>query len=347
MKLFQQLILSLLLLTWIGSCSSSQDSVNKTRVTEESDAYTTAFPNRDVSEHLQDARQAIIRIISTAHYNSYVFEKPEIRLADIQTNRLENIASQQYTNDESTAGTSIILDLNRDGEAMLITCAHAVNSPDTLISYFSDESYPPNTFVETISIKRRQTNLLFTPSELSSFEIIAEDRLTDVALLSATLNSKSQSEHRSLTFEMGSMDHLQLGSFLYVLGFPKGFPMITRGVASTRALRPHRFFIMDALFNPGISGGLVISSRDNFRNFEWIGMARSATASQETVLIPRPDDDGGASGQQRIVRPYNDTVFLGQKRRISYGITQAIPISEIRSFLEENSGVIGRHGFDY
>lgn len=330
------------------SCSSWQDSTTLPSAdADEMDSYTTAFPNRDVSDHLKDAQQAIIRIISTSHYNSYVFEKPQIRLVDIQTNKLENIASQQYTNDESTAGTSIILELKNDGKALLITCAHAVNSPDTLISYFSGENYPPNTFVESISIKRRQTNLLFTPSELSNFEIIAEDRLSDLALLSATLNSKSQSQHRSLSFEMGSMDHLRLGSFLYVLGFPKGFPMITRGIASTRALRPHRFFIMDALFNPGISGGLVISSRDNFRNFEWIGMARSATASQETVLIPRPDDDGEGSGQQRIVRPYNDTVFLGQKSRISYGITQAIPISEIRSFLDENSGVVRRNGFNY
>lgn len=331
------------------TCTSPQESTTLSSAGGDgSDSYTTTFPHRDISEHLKNAQQAIIRIISTSHYNTYVFSKPEVRIADIQTNDVRNLTSQQYTNDESTAGTSIILDLNRNGKTLLITCAHAVNSPDTLISYYSGERFPPNTFIESISIKRRQTNLLFTPSELSDFEIIAENRLSDLALLSATLNTDSRSEHRSLSFEMGRMEHLQLGSFLYVLGFPKGFPMITRGVASTRGLAPHRFFIMDALFNPGISGGLVISSRDNFRNFEWIGMARSATASEETVLVPRPDDDGdGSSSQQQVLRPYNDTVFIGRKNRISYGITQAIPISEIRSFLDENRRIIRRGGFSY
>lgn len=332
------------------TCSSSQESTTPSPAdtdTDGSNSYTTAFPHRDISEHLKNAQQAIIRIISTSHYNTYVFAKPDVRIADIRTNEVKNLTSQQFTNDESTAGTSIILNLNGDGQTMLITCAHAVNSPDTLISYYADENLPPNTFIESVSIKRRQTNLLFTPSELSNFEIIAEDRISDLALISATLNSDSRSNHQSLAFKMGNMEHLQLGSFLYVLGFPKGFPMITRGIASTRGLRPHRFFIMDALFNPGISGGLVISSRDNFRNFEWIGMARSATASEETVLVPRPDDDGdGSSSQQQVLRPYNDTIFIGRKNRISYGITQAIPISEIRTFIDENRSVIRRHGFN-
>lgn len=336
---------------WSISCSGWQESATRSDGDSQSDtetkAYTTAFPNRDIAEHLEEAQQAIIRIISTSHYDTYVFEKPQIRLTDIQTNKLDDISSGQYTNEESTAGTSIILDLDDEGETLLITCAHAVNSPDTLISYFEGEGFPSDTFVESVSIKRRQTDLLFTPNGLSNFEVIAEDRLSDLALLSATLNSDARSEYRSLGFEMGRMEYLQPGSFLYVLGFPKGFPMITRGVASTQALRPHRYFIMDALFNPGVSGGLVISSRDNFRSFEWIGMARSATASKETVLVPRPDAEEENNSQQRIIRPYGDTVFIDQKNRISYGITQAIPISEIRSFLDENSALISRQGFSY
>lgn len=331
---------------WVVSCSSTQETIRRPSVKAgATDFYTTAFPHRDVSGHLKDAQKAIIRIISTSHYTTYVFDKPEVRLADIQTNKLQDLTTRQYSNDESTAGTSIILDINNNGNTLLITCAHAVNSPDTLISYFFDERNNPGSFIETVSIKRRQTNLLFTPGELSNFEIIAESRLSDLALLSASLQPDTQSEHKSLPFSMGRMEHLQLGSFLYVLGFPKGFPMITRGLVSTRALSPHRFFIMDALFNPGISGGLVISSRDNFRNFEWIGIARSATASRETILVPRPDDEGSGLAEQGILRPYNDTVYVGQKNRISYGITQAIPISEIRSFLDENRRVIRQHGF--
>ncbi|SMO66728.1 S1 family peptidase [Fodinibius sediminis] len=328
---------------WVTSCSVPQESSVSAARTGQPDTYTTAFPHRDISDQLEDAQESLIRIVSTSHYNTYVFDKPEVRLSDVRTSNLKEIASQQYSDDESTAGTSIILDLNDNGEALLITCAHSVTSPDTLINYFIDEGYEQNTYIESISIKRRQTNLLFTVSELTNFEIIAEDRLSDLALLSTTLNPDTQSQHRALRFPMGQMEHLRLGSFLYVLGYPKGFPMITRGIASTRGNPPHRFFIMDALFNPGISGGLVIGSRDHFRSFEWLGMARSATASQETVLLPYPDSEEDV--QAGVIRPYTDQIFLGQKNRIAYGITQAIPISEIRSFLDKNSRVISRHRF--
>src|SRR5690625_774269 len=202
------LLLISLLGLWGVSCSSSQETTSRPAgEAEVTDFYTTAFPHRDVSSHLRDAQKAIIRIISTSHYTTYVFEKPEIRLADIQTNKLQDLTSQQYSNDESTAGTSIILDINNKGNTLLITCAHAVNSPDTLISYFFDERNSPGTFIETVSIKKRQTNLLFTPSELSNFEVIAENRLSDLALLSASLNSDTRSEHESLPFSMGRMEH--------------------------------------------------------------------------------------------------------------------------------------------
>nr|WP_286670571.1 serine protease [Fodinibius salsisoli] len=237
-----------------------------------------------------------------------------------------------------------MLDLNNNGDALLITCEHVVTAPDTIISYFDGDDLPANTFIKSISIKRSQSNLIFIPGQLSTFEVIASNSLTDIALLKTNINREARKEYQPLPFSMGRSDRLQLGSFLYILGYPKGFPMITRGVVSTKGLPPHRFFIIDALFNPGISGGLVISSNDNFNNFEWVGLARSATASREQVLVPSPNSE---DENKNILRPYRNQIYIDQKHRISYGITQAVPIDEIRSFIDENRGLIRRHGFNY
>lgn len=340
----------LFLFVSIGStaCSSSQEAIRSTSSSNQpvspSDAYTTAFPHQDISISLQEAQKAMVRLITTVFYNTYSFDNPRVRLADIRTNNPSNIASHQFSSEESTAGTSVMLDLNNNGDALLITCAHVVTAPDTIITYFSGDDLPDNRYIQSISIKRKQSNLIFTSGELSTFEVIAENSLADLALLSTAINSKMREKHRPLPFSMGRSAYLQLGSFLYIMGFPKGFPMITRGVVSTKGLPPYRFFIIDALFNPGISGGLVISSNDNFKSFDWVGLARSATASREQILVPSPNRE---NENQNILRPYSDQVYIDQKDRISYGITQAIPIDEIRSFINDNRSVIRKRGFNY
>lgn len=328
----------------IISCSTLNTPPANSQV--QSNGYTTAFPSRDISPQLQEAKQSVVRILSTSYYTTYSFSNPNVTLADIRGGSPKTMASQEYTDEESTAGTAIILDFNRRGEALLITCAHAVSSPDTLLTYYTGKAVAPKTFIQSISIKKRQSNLLMTEGLLNSVEILTENRLSDLALLAAELTPEDggQESLQALAYPMGHAGDIQLGSFLYILGFPKGFPMITRGIASTKAMYPHRFFVTDALFNPGISGGLIISSKDHFESFEWIGMARSATASRETVLVPHPDKD---QYKQGIIQPYDDIVFVEPKERISYGITQAIPIDEIRSFIENHRDIIEKNGFRY
>ncbi|GAA5523369.1 S1C family serine protease [Aliifodinibius salicampi] len=344
MKLFPKLFFGFLILIGIGACRSSEQTIDQPKAVEESEFYTTAFPSQNLSESLQRAEEAIIRIISTSFYDTYSFNKPSVTLPDVNTNRLEDIASHSHSTEESSAGTSILLDVNNRDKALLITTAHTVTSADTLITYYEGEQISANTFIETISIKRRQNNLIFTPEELGIFEIIARDALSDLALLSANLKADIQDNHQELSFSMGHSEKIQLGSFLYILGFPKGYPIITRGIASsTRGQSRQRFFVSDALFNPGISGGLVLASNDQFNSFEWVGMARSAAATREPYLIPNPDDEYS----DNLIEPYNGSIFIEEKRRISYGITHAIPINEIRNFIDSNKDVIRRNNFNY
>lgn len=326
---------------FILSCNASQQAT--TQQPKPSKYYTTAFPNRDISRQLKSAQESILRILVTNFYHTYLFAEPRITLADVKTNNPKDIASESFSSEESTAGTAIILQYNNSDRVLLITCNHVVSSADTVISYYKGKSIPSNTFVKSISIKQRQNNLIFSPKDLQDFDVIATDPYADLALLSTKLSEHIESLKHPLTFEAGNNDFLQMGTFLYVMGYPKGYLMLTRGLASDSEPQNRRFFVTDAIFNPGISGGLVFASNDNFRSFEWLGIARSASADNEDYVVPRPETDKYG----KIARPYNDSLFVQKRTHISYGITQAIPINGIKNFLNENKRAILRNGFSY
>lgn len=326
-------------------CSGSQQSTTSESSGEHSEKtyseyYTSAFPQQDISSELKDAQQSVVRIVSTGFYNNYNFDGKAITLADINTNSPKNIATSQTSAEESTAGTAIILGRNNQN-SLLVTCQHTVFFPDTVITYYEGPDIPNETYVESISIKRNQTNLVYTSSELQPFEVIATNSRSDLALLNVEFEQIGNLDLYPLTIDAGNSDFLQLGSLLYVLGFPKSFPMVTRGLASPSDSWNNRFFVTDATFNPGISGGLILASNDNFNSFRWVGMASSSTASRENILVPRPNTDT----YSKITRPYSDTVFVTQKTRINYGITQAVPINQIKTFLREQQSLLESKGF--
>lgn len=304
-----------------------------------SEYYTSAFPQHDVTEQLKKVQQSVVRIVATGFYNSYSFDGKYVTLDDIRTGDPKELAHTYYSTEESTAGTSIILDQSDRG-SLLITCEHVVAFPDTVIKYYEGEGIPSETFIQALSIKKRQNNLVYTGSEIKSFEILSSDRRVDLALLNANLEQKSNLDPYPLDIESGDSNFLQLGSFVYILGFPKGYPMITRGLASSSESWNDRFFVTDASFNPGISGGIILASNDNFNSFKWVGVASASNASREDVLVPRPNVE-----YPKATRPYSDSIFVQQKTRINYGITQAIPINKVKEFLREYRKEINRQGF--
>jgi len=342
----KQLILLFIASGLLTACSSSKQSVSQPaksdqdtepRVTEN---YTAAFPQTDVSGKLKQAQQSIVRIVATGFYENFTFTDKLVTMQDIKTNGAKNIASNRNTFEESTAGTSIILDQN-NRNFLLISSEHVVSFPDTVVTYYKGDKYPHEEFVKSMSIIRRKSNLIYTGQQIRSFKIISTNEQLDLALLDIELDKINNLDQYPLNLSLGNSSSLQLGSFLYILGFPKGYAMVTRGLASSSESWNDRFFITDAVFNPGISGGPILASRDNFNSFEWVGMVSSATATHEDVLVPRPNSDKYTN----ITQPYRDTVFVAQKTRINYGIAQAIPIDRIKEFLSEHEEELKKYGY--
>ncbi|MBM3404223.1 MAG: hypothetical protein FJY10_04970 [Bacteroidetes bacterium] len=98
----------------------------------------------------------------------------------------------------------------------------------------------------------------------------------------------------------------------------------------------------DALFNKGISGGVVLAIRDGVPNFELVGMAKSVSTSNEFYLRP---DIGHNTVEYDLTTPYEGNVFVSTGEMIKYGVTYVISMEKLRTFFEEHKEEIHRQGY--
>ncbi len=332
-------ILIILLCSLVWGCASNAP-VSNNESTEDRKTYTTSFPTRDVSDQLKNIRKSVIRISSTGIYVTYFFEDRLLTNEDLKKVDVKDLATRRITSNESTAGTAISI-FNNTQTIGLLTNAHVVDFPDTLISYVDREGVQPNTFIKALKIKRNQTNLVYDLPNVGSFEVVGADDIADLALLKVSKNKFEELDAPTLPISIGDPSDLEWGSFVYIIGYPKGYPMITRGVVSDPERNEYDDFLTDALFNPGISGGLIMATRNNFRSFEWIGMTNTASADLKRSLVPDPTK----TGKYDNFELYTDSVFVETQTQLVYGITQSIPIKRIISFLEGNEKEIRKMGF--
>ena len=92
----------------------------------------------------------------------------------------------------------------------------------------------------------------------------------------------------------------------------------------------------------GISGGLILATRDGAPNFEIVGLANAISAEKKHYLAPKP-----LKGQSEydIQSAYNDDTFIKIHEEIYYGVTHAISIETIIEFLNENQSVLKEKGY--
>ncbi|MCB0275009.1 MAG: hypothetical protein KDI06_09365, partial [Calditrichaeota bacterium] len=120
-----------------------------------------------------------------------------------------------------------------------------------------------------------------------------------------------------------------------------GKKMITSGMVSPNSRDRGRDFLVDALFNRGFSGGIVMAIRDGIPNFELVGIVSAVAADEEAVLIPDPSyvSDRPAHGQPYIGRP-----IISPRKVVKYGVTYGIGIEAIREFIAANREAIEGYG---
>ncbi len=303
--------------------------------------YDSEFPYRNSSEQLDHIARSTVRIYCLADYKTYLLKadsKCEPEMLD-QENLLTYTEKTSKTN-EAASGTATIIYLENKRIALL-SCAHIFNFPDTIFTYFDDNDPYTKDYLQGVSIKTNQRNFFRGYPEGNGLKILASDRDLDIAILGRITESNSE-ELLPFPYPLGNSDELEWGSFVYVMGFPLGYQMITRGIVSKPITFSDDAFLIDAIFNEGFSGSVVLAIRDGVPNFEMVGLGKAASVSYDNILVPAKQN------QEMIYNPnvpYEGDVFVSQKKEKNYGITYAISTKSIRKFYKDHKDELDRNGY--
>jgi hypothetical protein len=297
--------------------------------------YRTGFPQHDTSQELERIMRSVKRIQVTGHYDTYLFDADaRVTRDDLRLPETYRRAVGRHNFSRSKMGTATAI-ARRDAELRLVTNAHATRWPDTVVAYYQDGDGRDRRgrHVESIAILRTQTSAILGVPGASEFRIVALDTVNDIALIGAELRATTgAAEVPVLRIRPGDPARLGWGSFTYVLGYPRGYPMVTRAIVSDPRRDVDNGFLLDGLFNRGISGGLVLAVRGDTGELEWIGLATAAAAQSELVLMP----ENRAIEEDGILMPYRGNIFVEQITRIDYGITFSVPMTAVARFLQRS-----------
>jgi len=100
--------------------------------------------------------------------------------------------------------------------------------------------------------------------------------------------------------------------------------------------------LVDAVINPGFSGGFVLAIRDGVPNFELIGMVQWVPEEEENLIYP---EYSKTKTTYNPVVPYDGNLYVRKRSSIRYGIAKIIPVESIMTFLQQNKSYINQKGF--
>lgn len=329
-----QFILVLFLI--IAGCSTSGEVGNATNPTD-SGYYKNHVNSGLIRRQIEEGFRSVLRIQNNVIYRTYQFYLDDMPLeSEVHGQDLDDISAQSYLDDQSTAGTAIVLTEYR-GKFALLTAAHTVSYPDTIWHYYDNSPNPDDQYVEAVSVRQSVNHFVIMEDGIVRLELGPSDTHRDLAVMTNT--NRSSSLMTPLSLPIGNSEQLGWGDMVYALGYPKGAKMVTMGTAS-RSDHPTRSILIDASFNRGFSGGALFAVRNASSGLEFMGIVTSALGENETYLTP---ESAQAKDFDPDV-PYTGELFVRSTPRINYGITNAVAINEIMEFLNENEDEINDLG---
>ncbi|GAB4368761.1 MAG: hypothetical protein Kow0042_10090 [Calditrichia bacterium] len=300
--------------------------------------YDSEFPYKNSSTELQKITETVRKINAIAYYKSYIFPlEKQVTPEDLLHKDFTRLASKEIFYNNSVIGSATVINYSRR-HVVLMTCAHVVDFPDTVITY-----HEGTRFLQSFSLKKRQSNFVADLPEKGELEILAIDPAQDIVLLGRRFEEVNPQLMPVFNYPFGKAKDLEWGSFVYMVGYPKGYQMITKGIVSQPNRDKSGSFIVDALFNKGFSGGIVLAIRDGVPNFELVGMASSVAADFEYLLYPQ-EDLGASSFDPHL--PYQGEIFVKLNKVINYGITFVTSAEAILEFIKDNQSRLLEKGYD-
>lgn len=317
--------------------------------------YRTGFPTFDTSERLERILESVMALRVTAKYRSFRFA-PDA--APVEGDPIDDAQLRQAADttemEVSRRATAIVVGVDGN-KILLLSTHHAVQVPDTLVEHFRTEpagerdspealGSPGGRRIRSVSVLTGTASWGVGPEELHFFEVLASDERSDLAFLGIEHpDGEAGSRMSVLPALAGISSRLSWGSFVYILGYPAGYPMVTRGVVSRlkRTSDADGGFIVDGVGNRGMSGGPILAIRGDSDSVEWVGMARAAAVEVEHRLVP----EEGAEEERDPGIPYDGPIYLQEIRRMLSGITLSISMDEIRRFADEHRRELEERGY--
>ncbi len=303
--------------------------------------YDSEFPYRNCSGQLEEMAGTLAKLDVLVFYRTYTFtQERKVNLDMIRESKdPADLAAATDVYSESVGGTAICLGYTGDKLAYL-SCAHVVDYPDTLITWFADSD---KKYIQAIGIRARQQNTIATSPAGEALNILAIDRKSDIAILGKKVDDPLDNPVPAFSYPLGESQELEWGSFVYIMGYPLGHSMITRGIVSDPERIKKGSFLIDAVFNHGFSGGPVIAVRDGVPNFEMVGMVKSSAAINKHYLTPvDPEKFETISFSEG----YEGKIRMETEKDIQYGITFSVSTDALKDFYEEHRDALIEKGYD-
>lgn len=330
---------ALLLLVVLAACNST--TYEAVYPTLSDGKYDSEFPYRNCSEQLDEIAASLVKLDVLVFYETFSYDLgSQVTLQQLRlSGKAENLADGRDVISQTVGGTAITLEAGPQHIAYL-SCAHIVDYPDTIITYYP---YPDDNYIQAIGIKARQQNRVSTSPPGGEMKVLAIDSRADIAILGKQLEAPSNWAYNSFSYPMGDSEELDWGSFVYIMGYPLGHAMITRGIVSDPERISKGSFLIDAVFNQGFSGGIVIAVRDGVPNFEMVGMVKSSAAVNKYYLIP---EDADNLAVMDLEQRYEGEARILSEKDIKYGVTFSVTTASLTDFYKKHQKNLKNEGFD-
>ena len=316
--------------------------------------YDSEFPGKPVSTYLSEIANSVHLISILAFYQSYHFPpESSVMKEDLLKIDLESETTEKLVFKQPASGTAALIYLHKNRIAFL-TCAHIVDFPDTVINYYSDSENKESNKVKSFIYKVRQTSNVINQPIAYDFKILAIDKFNDIALIGKDFfpgteyRIQSEMEKRTrppllvLNVPRGKASELDLGTFVYLLGFPQAKKMVSTAIVSSPDYDNNNSFILDATLQKGISGGLVLAIRDGVPNFEFVGITKAISGKSEYSLVP---DRKVYLSEWELYKPYYGKIYLKKRDLSEPGMTYAVGMETILEFIEDNESILKKAGY--
>jgi hypothetical protein len=306
--------------------------------------YQTAFPVQDTSRDLERAFRSLKRVAYTAEYETFLFSPAAgVTEADLEDPAVLERAEDRFLELDSKAGTAVIV-ARAESNMALLTNEHVVTFPEVRILHLDEDAVRlprSQRRVASVSIRRGAWGVLADNPELGTFTVLVRDPLNDLAVLEVRLPEWVPPDaFPRLGLEPGDPARLSWGSFVYVLGYPSGYAMVTRAIVSDPDRDLQGGFLTDGLWNEGISGGTILAVRGDTGALEWVGVARAGAGTREVRLQPAAFEF--LEEEEGVL--YDGPIFAESALRIQYGITLSVPMTAVRSFVDEHRTLLQQRG---